>query len=135
MFVCHMPKLKQKKTLITRHKTKIVNKQLQLYVTQNFYSKKKRNILEIIMLKKNTLESFYQQIKNLLWFFFHDCQNVTTTTSYTHDHTTHQNLKNIHTKDWYTMHSQNMLLNKKDKRKFLSTILLLLLKHKNVPCN
>jgi len=61
-----MPKLKQKKTLITRHKTKIVNKQLQLYVTQNFYSKKKRNILEIIMLKKNTLESFYQQIKNLL---------------------------------------------------------------------
>ena len=42
MFVCHMPKLKQKKTLITRHKTKIVNKQLQLYVTQNFYSKKKK---------------------------------------------------------------------------------------------
>jgi len=42
VFVCHMPKLKQKKTLITRHKTKIVNKQLQLYVTQNFYSKKKK---------------------------------------------------------------------------------------------
>ena len=80
MFVCHMPKLKQKKTLITRHKTKIVNKQLQLYVTQNFYSKKKRNILEIIMLKKNTLESSYQIKSSLI--FFHDCQNVTT--SYTH---------------------------------------------------
>jgi len=43
VFVCHMPKLKQKKTLITRHKPRIINKQLKLYVTQNFYSKKKKH--------------------------------------------------------------------------------------------
>ena len=43
-----------------------------------YYSKK--NILEIIMLKKNTLESSYQIKSSLI--FFHDCQNVTT--SYTH---------------------------------------------------
>lgn len=44
-----------------------------------YYSKK--NILEIIMLKKNTLESSYQIKSSLI--FFHDCQTVTTS-SYTH---------------------------------------------------
>jgi len=75
VFVCHMPKTKT--LLYTTHK--IVNKQLIVCDTKFLFQKK--NILEIIMLKKNTLESSYQIKSSLI--FFHDCQNVTTS-SYTH---------------------------------------------------